>query len=60
MERVYGALVQSFVDATVRHIEAEMEAGRVLPTDAQETARALVRPLPEFLLPASARTKPAA
>ena len=41
VERVYGGLVQSFVDVTARHIEAEMEAGRVLPLDAQETARAL-------------------
>ena len=31
VERVYAALVQSFVDVTVRHIEAERETGRVLP-----------------------------
>ena len=34
VERVYGGLVQSFVDVTARHIEAEIEAGRVLPLDA--------------------------
>jgi AcrR family transcriptional regulator len=42
VEEAYGALVQRFVDATARHIEAEMAAGRVLPLDARETATALV------------------
>jgi TetR/AcrR family transcriptional regulator, ethionamide resistance regulator len=49
VERVYGALVQSFVDATERHIEAEMAAGRVLPLDAHETARALVWMMERYL-----------
>jgi len=49
IERVYGALVQSFVDATVRHIEAEAEAGRVLPLDPAETARALVWMMERYL-----------
>ena len=49
VERVYGGLVQSFVDVTARHIEAEMEAGRVLPLDAQETARALVWMMERYL-----------
>src|SRR3954464_9149703 len=38
VERVYGGLVQPFVDVTHRHIEAEIAAGRVLPLDAAETA----------------------
>jgi hypothetical protein len=49
VEHVYGALVESFVDATVRHIEAESAAGRVLPTDARETARALVWMMERYL-----------
>ena len=32
--RSTSELVQSFVDATARHIEAEIKAGRVLPLDA--------------------------
>ena len=48
-ERVYGGLVQSFVDVTAHHIETEMEAGRVLPLDAQETARALVWMMERYL-----------
>jgi len=42
VEAAYTALVQRFVDATARHIEGETAAGRVLPLDARETARALV------------------
>src|SRR3954465_3115783 len=49
VERVYGALVQSFVDRTERHIEAEMGAGRVLPLDAHETACALVWMMERYL-----------
>jgi AcrR family transcriptional regulator len=49
VERVYSALVQSFIDATVQHIEAEMAAGRVLPIDAHETARALVWMMERYL-----------
>ncbi len=49
VERVYGGLVQSFIDATERHIEAEMAAGRVLPLDAKETARALVWMMERYL-----------
>lgn len=42
VESAYGALVQSFVDVTERHIEDEIAAGHVLPLDARETANALV------------------
>ena len=46
---VYGGLVQSFVDVTARHIVKEIEAGRVLPLDAGETARALVWMMERYL-----------
>ena len=42
VELVYGGLVQSFIDVTTHHIEAEIAAGRVLPLNASETATALV------------------
>ena len=35
VERVYGGLVHEFVDVTTRHIEKEIEAGRVMPLDAE-------------------------
>jgi AcrR family transcriptional regulator len=41
VEHAYGALMQSFIDVTARHIELEIEAGRILPLNAWETARAL-------------------
>ena len=49
VEQVYGGLVQSFIDVTTHHIEAEIEAGRVLPLDAAETARALVWMMERYL-----------
>ena len=49
VERVYGGLVQSFVDATRKHIDAEIAAGRVEPLDAGETARALVWMMERYL-----------
>src|ERR1700754_5141418 len=49
VERVYGALVQSFVDVTARHIEAEIAAGRAPALDAGETARALVWMMERYL-----------
>ena len=42
VERAYNELVQSFVDVTAQHIREEIEAGRVLPLDPAETAKALV------------------
>ena len=42
VETVYSELVQSFVDVTAEHIQQEIEAGRILPLDARETATALV------------------
>lgn len=49
VERVYGGLVQSFVDVTRKHIEAEIAAGRVAALDAGETARALVWMMERYL-----------
>ena len=49
VELVYGGLVQSFIDVTTHHIEAEIEAGRVLPLDAPETATALVWMMERYL-----------
>jgi len=49
VELVYGGLVQSFVDVTTHHIEAEIEAGRVSPLDAQQTATALVWMMERYL-----------
>jgi TetR/AcrR family transcriptional regulator, ethionamide resistance regulator len=50
VEQAYNALVQSFIDATARHIENEIAAGRVLPLDAQETATALVWMMERYLV----------
>ena len=42
VDEAYGQLVNRFVDVTARHIEREVAAGRILPLDAEETAKALV------------------
>ncbi len=49
VEDVYGTLLQRFVDATARHIEEEVAAGRVLPLDARETAVALTWMMERYL-----------
>jgi TetR/AcrR family transcriptional regulator, ethionamide resistance regulator len=49
VEEAYGNLVQTFVDATARHIEEEMRAGRILPLDPAETAKALVWMMERYL-----------
>ena len=49
VEAAYGALVQGFVDVTARQIEAEIGAGRILPVDAGETAKALVWMMERYL-----------
>ncbi len=49
VEEAYASLVQSFVDATARHIEDEMRAGRILPLDPAETAKALVWMMERYL-----------
>ena len=49
VEAAYNEIVQGFVDATARHIEAEIAAGRILPLEAQETAKALVWMMERYL-----------
>jgi TetR/AcrR family transcriptional regulator, ethionamide resistance regulator len=49
VEQAYNAIVQAFVDATARHIEDEIAAGRILQLDARETARALVWMMERYL-----------
>lgn len=49
VEAAYSALVQGFVDAGTAHIQLEIEAGRVLPVDAAQTARALVWMIERYL-----------
>ncbi len=48
-EAVYSALIERFVDATARHIEDEIAAGRVLPLDARESAVALTWMMERYL-----------
>ena len=49
VEQAYSALVERFIDATARHIEEEIAAGRVLRLDAYETAKALVWMMERYL-----------
>src|SRR3954447_13665142 len=49
VEQAYTALVQSFIDATARHIEAEVATGRIRRLSARETATALVWMMERYL-----------
>ena len=49
VEAAYVALLQRFVDATARHIEEEVAAGRVLPLDPVPTATALTWMMERYL-----------
>jgi AcrR family transcriptional regulator len=49
VEDAYNNLVKSFIDATARHIEEEVAAGRVLKLSARETATALVWMMERYL-----------
>jgi TetR/AcrR family transcriptional regulator, ethionamide resistance regulator len=49
VEQAYTDLVQTFVDATARHIDEEIAAGRILQLDAYETAKALVWMMERYL-----------
>lgn len=49
VEAAYDGIVQGFVTATARHIEAEIAAGRILPIDPAETAKALVWMMERYL-----------
>jgi len=60
VEAAYGEMLQRFVDATARHIEEEMAAGRILPLDAEETATALTWMMERYLISVLGRTPSAA
>jgi AcrR family transcriptional regulator len=49
VEEAYGDLVEGFVDATTHFIEDEMAAGRALPVEPRETAKALVWMMERYL-----------
>jgi AcrR family transcriptional regulator len=49
VEEAYTALLQRFVDATARHIEAEVAEGRILPLDPAQTAMALTWMMERYL-----------
>ena len=49
VEQAYAEIVRGFIDATARHIEDEIAAGRILPLDPRETARALVWMMERYL-----------
>ena len=48
-EAAYGALIQTVIDATARHIEEEIAAGRIKGLDAVETAKALTWMMERYL-----------
>jgi hypothetical protein len=49
VEQAYTDLVQTFIDATARHIDQEIAAGRILQLDGYETAKALVWMMERYL-----------
>ena len=49
VEAAYTALMQRFVDATARHIDEEIAAGRILPLDSGQTAVALTWMMERYL-----------
>jgi AcrR family transcriptional regulator len=49
VEQAYTDLVQTFIDATARHIDEEIAAGRILQLDGYETAKALVWMMERYL-----------
>ena len=49
VEATYAELMQRFVDATARHIEEEVAAGRILPLDPGQTAVALTWMMERYL-----------
>src|SRR3954447_26355506 len=49
VEEAYAALIQRFVDATTRHIEREIEVGRILPLEPAQTAVALTWMMERYL-----------
>jgi TetR/AcrR family transcriptional regulator, ethionamide resistance regulator len=49
VEQAYTALVESFIDATSRHIDSEIASGRILKLEPYETAKALVWMMERYL-----------
>jgi AcrR family transcriptional regulator len=49
VDQAYHGIVEGFVRATARHIEDEIAAGRILPLDPGETAKALVWMMERYL-----------
>ena len=60
VEAAYVAILERFVDATARHIEEEVAAGRVLPLDPVPTATALTWMMERYLQLQIGRTPGAA
>ena len=60
VEAAYVAILDRFVDATARHIEEEIAAGRVLPLDPVPTATALTWMMERYLQQAIGRARRAA
>ena len=60
VEAAYTALMQRFVDATARHIDEEIAAGRILPLDSGQTAVALTWMMERYLQLRLGRTPDAA
>ena len=56
VELAYRGLVQGFIDATAKHIESEIEAGRILPLDPAQTAKALIWMDERYLISCLGRT----
>ncbi len=56
VEEAYTDLIQRFVDATARHIDEEVAAGRVLPLDSVPTATALTWMMERYLQQQIGRT----
>jgi AcrR family transcriptional regulator len=56
VEAAYTDLIQRFVDATARHIDEEVAAGRVLPLDSVPTATALTWMMERYLQQQIGRT----
>ena len=59
VETAHAALMQNFIDVIAKHIESEIAAGRILPLDAKETARALSLMNDAYLLAALGRKRTA-
>jgi AcrR family transcriptional regulator len=58
VEEAYSQMVEGFIDLTARSIQARIHSGELVPIDAEETARALIRMLNGYLGDALAREEP--